>query len=123
MPPLHLGNDLIGVRLLLGEPGFQRQDFVFKLTDPGLEHLARLAFVSPRMRSIARISLASFKRSACASSVAAARSRSSELLPVDIRSANLRKNRKLSAVSSGVGNVEMRSVMKSKKLNAKNRLQ
>jgi len=38
----------------------------------------------------------------------------SELLPVDIRSANLRKNRKLSSVSSGVGEVEMRSVMKSK---------
>jgi hypothetical protein len=53
----------------------------------------------------------------------AARSRLSELLPVDIRSANLRKNRKLSVVSSGAGKVEMRSVMKSKKLNGKNRLQ
>jgi hypothetical protein len=43
----------------------------------------------------------------------------SELLPVDIRSANLRKNRRTSVVSSDAGKAEMGSVMnpKSKRKN------
>jgi hypothetical protein len=66
---------------------------------------------SQRPLSTLSCSLASFTFSMLASSSSAARSRFPELLPLDIKSANRCKNRRISAASGASGEIEMDTVI------------